>query len=92
MKKIQIYDQYSPVFDADGETLLHPSSGYTIHVNTVATQEEANAIVTELYEEAKSLSSTYTDKIVRLNEGYAELLIDFPDLKRLNKVIYTTDV
>ena len=92
MKKIQVYDQFSPVYEADGETLLHPSSGYTLHIDTVATQEEANAIVTNLYEEAKLLSPTYTDKIIKLNEGYAELLIDFPDLRRLNKVIYTTAV
>lgn len=90
MKNIEIYDQFSDVFDTDGTTLLHASSGYTTVQGTVATQEEANIIVASLYESAKGLGE-YTDKIIKLDEGYAELKITFADGRKLNRVIYTIE-
>ena len=90
MKYVEIYDQFSDVFDTDGTTLLHSSSGFTTVQSTVATQEEANIIVSSLYESAKELG-TYTDRIIKLDEGYAELKITFADGRKLNRVIYTIE-
>jgi len=91
MKQVEVYDQYSNVYDADGVSLLHISNGSTSVVGTFDTQEEANEIVKELYRDSKTLGS-YTDKIIKIDEGYAELVIVFADKKRLNRVIFTKTV
>lgn len=88
MKKIEIYDQYSNVYEDDGVTLLHPSSGFTTFIGNF---DDAAALteVESLYNESKALG-TYEDKIVLLDKGYAELVITFDDKRRLNRVIYTS--
>jgi hypothetical protein len=84
--KVEIYDQYSQILNEDN-TELHPSVGSTSsHGEFTALADAANKVA-ELYEESKTLG-LYTDKIVKLNEGYAELTIEFPDKKKLNRVIY----
>jgi hypothetical protein len=88
MLNVEIYDQYSDVYAADGTTLLHASEGTTSLQNTVATQAEANILVSGLYDASKALG-THTDKIIKLDEGYAELKIVFADGRSLNRVIYT---
>jgi hypothetical protein len=84
--KVYIYDQYSKVLNEDGE-LLHSSEGSTSTHGEFNNLEDAKNKVNELYEESKALG-TYTDKIVKLGEGYAELVIEFVDKKKLNRVIY----
>jgi hypothetical protein len=91
MKQVEIYDQFNNVYDTDGVTLLHASNGSTSVEGSFETQEEANQLVETLYNDSKELGS-YTDKIVKLNEGYAELVIVFADKRRLNRVIYTKTV
>jgi hypothetical protein len=91
MKQVEIYDQYSNVYDTDGVTLLHASNGSTSVEGSFDTQQEANEFVETLYHDSKTLGS-YTDKIIKLDEGYAELVIVFADKKRLNRVIYTKTV
>lgn len=88
MKQVEIYDQFSNVYDADGETLLHASQGSVSIQGNFDTLEEAVTLVTSLYEDSKTLG-TYSDKIVKLNEGYAELNIEFADGRKLCRVIYT---
>lgn len=90
MKSVEIYDQFSNVYDTNGVTLLHVSSGYTIKKGIFNSQQEANELVYDLYEESKLLG-TYEDRIIKLNEGYAELKITFSDGRKLNRVIYTEE-
>jgi hypothetical protein len=71
-------------------TLVHASSGITDLKGSDLTDEQALTLVESLYEESKLLA-TYTDKIIKLNEGYAELKIEFPDGKKLNRVIYVAN-
>lgn len=87
MKKVYFYDQYSRVLDENG-TLLHPSSGFTLVKGEQLDDNQANTLVEQLYNDSKTLG-TYTDKLVKLNEGYAELVIEFPDKRRLTRCIYT---
>lgn len=107
MKKVEIYDQYSPVFSDPNQnnalvtpvlgrfdtldpnlTLVHPSSGFSVVKAAGLTESAAIQLVNDLYEEAKTAGTSYTDKIIKLNEGYAELKIEFADGKKLNRVIY----
>lgn len=110
MKKVEIYDQYSPVYIdtaqnnqfvvpslMPGQTvqstliLVHPSSGSVVVVEENLTEQAAKQKVTELYEVSKTLGSSYTDKIINSDQGYAELKIQFTNGKRLNRVIYISE-
>jgi len=84
---VEIYDQYRNVLNEDG-TLLHNSESSSSVQGTFSTAAEAVHKVTELYEQSKALG-THADRIVDLSKGYAELLITFPDKRKLNRVIYT---
>jgi len=85
--KVLVYDQYSAVHDENGK-ILHLSSGSTNTVSENLSQEEAINKVKEIYEESKKLGS-YLDKLVKLDKGYAEIVIIFADKKKLNRVIYS---
>lgn len=87
MKKVEIYNEYKELLNGQG-TVVQPASGFVAVVQDNLDENSALDLVAELYEEAKILG-TYTDKIVKLNEGYAELSIIFPDGRELNRVIYT---
>lgn len=71
-------------------TLVHAGSGFTTTQGSDLDDQQAFDLVASLYEESKLLG-TYADKIVKLNEGYAELKIEFPDGKKLNRVIYVAN-
>ena len=86
MKKVEIYDQYKEVI-VDG-TLVHPSSGFTLVEGEDLTESDAKVLVNSLYENSKTLGSSYYDKLVNIDNGYAELVITFADGKKLNRVIY----
>ena len=90
MKKVEIYDQYNNVYDVDGTTLLHASSGFTTKIGEYSDSEALN-IVENQYNTSKALG-VYEDKLIKLDKGYAELVIEFPDKKLLNRVIYTVNV
>lgn len=85
--KVLIYDQYATVNDENGK-ILHLSSGSTKVEAENLSDEQAKLKVSELYEHSKSLGS-YADKLIKLENGYAELTIIFADKKKLNRVIYT---
>ena len=70
-------------------TLVHPNSGFVTVEGTNLTDEEAQNLVISLYEYSKTIGSSYSDKIINLENSYAELQIEFADGKKLNRVIYT---
>ena len=86
MKKVEIYNEYKELLDDQG-TVIYPASGFVTVVQDDLNEGSALNLVAELYEEAKALGN-YTDKIIKLNEGYAELNIIFSDGRELNRVIY----
>lgn len=110
-KKVQIYDQYSPIYadaennnelttvyvgymeslDTNRYTLVHPSSGFTTVEATDLTEAEAKNVVESLYNIAKVSGISCADKIVNLDNNYAEVVITFADGKKLNRVIYAVD-
>lgn len=77
--------------DTNRYTLVHAASGMTTVQATDLTPEEAITAVESLYNVAKISGVSYTDKILKLDEGYAELIITFSDGKKLNRVIYTKE-
>jgi hypothetical protein len=77
--------------DTSRYTLVHQSSGFTTVQATDLTPEEALQAVESLYNVSKLSGISYTDKIIKLDEGYAELTINFSDGKRLNRVIFVKD-
>jgi len=85
--QVEIYDQFLRVENEDG-TLLHANSGSAYIAGEFNSQEEANKFVTSEYKKSKLLGQSDKDKIIKLNEGYAELLITFADKKELNRVIW----
>jgi len=84
MKQVEIYDNYT-------STIVTECTGFTTVQGTNLTDADAKVMVEFLYNEAKSLGP-YVDKIIKLDQGYAELKIDLPAGKSLNRVIYTVDV
>jgi hypothetical protein len=72
-------------------TLVHPSSGSVTVQATDLTPEEAIIAVESLYNVAKLTGTSYVDKLLKLDEGYAELVITFSDGRKLNRVIYTKE-
>lgn len=82
---------YNETLDTNRYTLVHPSSGFTTVEATDLSEFEALSVVENLYEVAKATGVSYTDKIIKLEQGYAELVINFADGKRLNRVIYTVN-
>jgi hypothetical protein len=74
--------------DTSRYTLVHAASSVVTEQAVDLTQEEAIAAVESLYNVAKVSGVSYEDKLIKLNEGYAELVINFSDGKRLNRVIY----
>jgi len=87
MKKVGSYDQYSEVFDSDGITVLHESNGSNIVHASDLTESEAIDYAKTVFESSKSLG-TYEEVIVREETGYYEIKIEFPDKKKLHRVIY----
>lgn len=87
MKRVEIYDEYKELLDGQGVE-VYPSSGSVDVAADNLSENDAISLVAELYEDSKALG-TYIDKIVKLNEGYAELKITYPDGRELNRVIYT---
>jgi hypothetical protein len=77
--------------DTNRYTLVYTASGLTTTQATDLTQEEALQAVESLYNVAKVSGVSYEDKLIKLDEGYAELVITFSDGKRLNRVIYTKE-
>lgn len=74
--------------DTTRYTLVHLGIGESYNVEECNSFEEACNSVTNLYVEAKNLGVNYDDKLLKLNEGYAELIIYFSDGKILNRVIF----
>ena len=77
--------------DTSRYTLVHAASGFTAVEATDLTLQEAKTVVENLYNVAKATGTSYTDKLVKLDESYAEVVITFSDGKRLNRVIYMTE-
>lgn len=82
---------YRETLDTSRYTLVHSSSASTITKGQNLTKEQAADLVTNLYVESQTLGTRYDDKLLNLNNGYAELVIHFDDGKVLNRVIYATD-
>lgn len=90
MKNINIYDSYARVLDTDG-TVLHEASGSEITVYSNETFESACAKVEELFEETKTLGSSYTEVVSQPELGLVEIKVEFPDKRKLHRVIYLKD-
>lgn len=82
---------YNEPLDTSRYTLVHAGSGFTTVEATDLTENEAATVVENLYNIAKATGVSYTDKIIQLDKGYAEVVINFADGKRLNRVIYTAE-
>jgi hypothetical protein len=83
MKTVEIYDNYT-------STVSSQCKGIVEVKGTNLSDADAKALVESLYNESKGLGN-YTDKLVNLEQSYAELNIDLPDGRNLNRVIYTTE-
>jgi len=78
--------------DIDRYSIVHRGVGSTVTIAENLSFEDACNLVTETYIESKTLGSSHDDKLLKLNEGYAELLISFDDGRRLSRVIYLKNV
>jgi len=74
--------------DTERYKLVHSGVGSTTVISEDITMEEACDLVTTVYLESRTLGISYDDKLLKLNEGYAELMINFEDGRILNRVIY----
>lgn len=79
---------FGEVLDLSRYTLVHNSDASTVVMGSNLSNEEANKLVTELYIESLALGVKVDEKIINLNEGYAEMVITFNDGKVLNRVIH----
>jgi hypothetical protein len=77
--------------DTSRYTITHLGIGETYVVEECNSFEEACNSVTNLYLEAKNIGINYDDKLLKFNEGYAELIIYFNDGRILNRVIFTVE-
>jgi len=77
--------------DTNRYTLVHSASAMVNVQAADLTPEEAIIAVQNFYNISKLLGDSYTDKLIKLDEGYAELVINFSDGKRLNRVISIKD-
>jgi hypothetical protein len=91
MKNVIIYDSYARVLDADGTTILHEANGSEIIVFSNETFENACTKVEELFEESKTLGSSYTEVVSQPELGLVEIKVEFPDKRKLHRVIYLKD-
>lgn len=82
---------YNEPLDTSRYTLVHAGSGFTTIEATDLTESEATSVVSNLYDVSKVTGTSYVDKLVQLDKGYAELVINFADGKKLNRVIYTVE-
>ena len=91
MKNVIIYDSYARVLDTDETTILHEANGSEITVFSNETFENACAKVEELFEESKTLGSSYTEVVSQPELGLVEIKVEFPDKRKLHRVIYLKD-
>lgn len=82
---------YKETVDTSRYTLVHQSSGFSTIEAEDLTETEAVIAVANLYNTAKVTGVSCTDKLVKLDEAYAEVLITFSDGRRLCRVIYIKD-
>lgn len=80
---------YNEPLNSERYDLIHESSGSVSIQGSNLSESDANNLVNTLYEKTKTLGTSYTDKIVDIDSGYAELKVEFADGKKLNRVIYT---
>ena len=90
MKNVNIYDSYARVFNPNG-TVLHEASDSEITVYSNENFENACAKVGELLEETKTLGSSYTEVVTQPELGVVQIKVDFPNGKKLHRVIYLKD-
>jgi len=77
--------------DQSRYSIFYEGIGSTVVKGTELSKEEACNLVTELYLESQSSCEKYDDKIIKLNEGYAELIMFLKDGRILSRVIYTVN-
>lgn len=83
--------KYNEKLDSERYTLVHSSHSLVEIKEKDLTHDQALELVKNLYTESQTLGINCEDKIIRLEDGYAELLISFEDSKKLNRVIYIKD-
>lgn len=82
-----VYTKHREILDTTRYTLVHPSSGASEFFESEDIIE-AYSFVATLYEDSKNLGNSYIDRLIKPEDGYAELVIHFNDGKILNRVIY----
>lgn len=89
MFTVKIYDQYNQKLNEDG-TVMHPSSGLEFNAceSAIHDIEEAKSIVSNLLEQSKTQSVSFSEILINLENGYAELKITLENGRTLNRVIY----
>ena len=88
---LNIQHHRGETLDTSRYTLVHGASSSTTVEATDLTFEEAKTVVENLYNVAKATGVSYTDRTIDYDKGYAELVINFSDGKKLNRVIYTIE-
>jgi len=87
-----IYLKHREILDETRYTLVYPGSGVTEVYESNLDDTSAFSFVNTLYEESKNLGISYEDKLIRLEDGYAELVIKLEDGRLIHRVIFTKDV
>jgi len=87
-----VYLKHREILDEARYTLVFPCSGTSIIYENNLDNEAAYSFVIALYEDSKNLGISYEDKLIRLEEGYAELTIKLEDGRVIHRVIFTKDI
>jgi len=77
--------------DLSRYSIQYEGIGTTITNGSTLSREQAINLVTDLYVESQTLGEKYDDKLLKLNEGYDELIIYFNDGRVLSRVIQIID-
>jgi hypothetical protein len=86
----EVFLLYKETLDTSRYTLIHPSSGGTVTHGKDLAQEQAYDLVTQLYVDSLLQGVKVDEKIINLNQGYAEIVIYFDNGRVLNRVIYAS--
>lgn len=90
-KLTELYLALGEPLDLNRYSIKYVGIGNTITNGSKLTKEQAINLVTELYLESQTIGESYDDKLLKLNEGYAELIIYFSDGRILSRVIQIID-
>jgi len=86
-----VYLKHREEIDSSRYTLVYPCSSSSVIYENNLDLEGAYSFAFSLYEDSKNLGISYEDKLIKLEEGYAELRINLADNKVIHRVILTKE-